>query len=277
MFPKIIHQIWYQGIDKIPANLIKNCELLKSFHPQWKYIIWDDEKIKSHFEKNEKIISTYTNLEYLHQKVDFIRYCILYEIGGVYVDMDVTTLKSMDALLNEYNEYECLVSNIRLSTFESYIFIKHKECINNGVIVCKPNSNFMLNLINNIHIDNKCRLFEHRSMCINRTTGPYLFTKIYNEYENKDNIMVLDWSYFEPCLLGDLCEVKENTILIHHHDATWINSVFTKIAYGYLKHTSFTKNVSKREDTGKKNNETNDTGKKNNEKNDEKNEEVKII
>ena len=108
----------------------------------------------------------------------------------------------------------------------------------------------MLNLINNIHNDYKPKLFENRSMCINRTTGPYLFTKIYNEYRNKDNVMVLDWSYFEPCLLGDLCEVKENTILIHHHDATWINGVFTKIAYGYLKHKIVLKKYEKKD--GKK-------------------------
>jgi inositol phosphorylceramide mannosyltransferase catalytic subunit len=247
MFPKIIHQIWYQGRDKIPEKLSKNAELLRSFHPEWKYILWDDKMIKKFFKNNEKILTTYNNLEYLHQKVDFIRYCILYEIGGVYVDMDVTTLKSMDQLLDEYFEYECLVSNIRLNVFESYIFSKHKECINNGVIVCKAKSNYMLNLINSIHRDNKCRRFENKSMCINRTTGPYLFTKIYNQYEFKDNIKVLDWSYFEPCLLGDICEVKDNTILIHHHDATWISGMFTKIAYGYLKH----KNISILKKSGK--------------------------
>ena len=126
MFPKTIHQIWYQGKDKIPEKLKKNSELLKSFHINWNYIIWDDKKIKRYFKNNMKILSTYNNLEYLHQKVDFIRYCILYELGGVYVDMDVTTLKSMDTLLEQYNEYESLVSNIRLSTFDSYIFSKHK-------------------------------------------------------------------------------------------------------------------------------------------------------
>ena len=237
MIPKIIHQIWYQGKDKIPTDLQKDSDEIIKIHPKWKYIIWDDDLIKKYFKNNTKILSTYNKLEHLHQKVDYMKYCILHELGGVYVDMDVTILKSFDEIVKQYDNYECILSNININIMENYILCRNKECINNGIIISQPKSNFMFNLINEIHKNYNCQYSDlNKSMCINRTTGPLLFTKIYNNYENKSKIKILDWSYFEPCVLDDICDVKENTILIHRHNTTWINKIFTTIGYYYFKY-----------------------------------------
>ena len=61
-FPKIIHQIWYQGINKIPKELQNNSHKIINFHKDWNYMIWDDAKIKEHFKNNKKIIDTYNKL-----------------------------------------------------------------------------------------------------------------------------------------------------------------------------------------------------------------------
>ncbi len=202
-------------------------------------MIWDDTKIKEHFKNNKKILNTYNKLIYLHQKVDFIRYCILYEFGGIYMDMDVTILKSFDEIINKYHNYECIISDINLNAMESYLLCLNNRCYNNGIIISKPKSQFMSNLINEIHKNNKCKCYDlNKSMCINRTTGPLLFTRVFNNYANKKNIKVLDWSYFEPCILGDLCDIRDNTILVHHHNASWINGFFTMIGYYYFKYKS---------------------------------------
>ncbi|QKF94066.1 putative glycosyltransferase sugar-binding protein containing DXd motif [Fadolivirus algeromassiliense] len=239
-FPKIIHQIWFQGIDLIPQELLINSKKIFDYHPSYQYIVWDDDKINQYFKDNDKILKTYNKLKHLHQKVDFIRYCLLYELGGIYVDMDVTILQSFDDIINKYNEYECIISTINLNTLESYGLCFNKICLNNGVIISKPKSEFLLNLINSIHDNTKCKYYDlNKSICINRTTGPLLFTKVFNNYHNKQKIKVLDWSYFEPCILGDLCDIKNNTILIHHHNTTWINKFFTTIGYYYFKYRIF--------------------------------------
>lgn len=239
MIPKIIHQIWYQGINEIPKDLQNNSKKIINIHQKWKYIIWDDNLVKSYFKNNRKVLNTYNKLEYMHQKIDFIRYCILYEFGGVYMDMDVTILKPFDKLVETYGNYECILSNINLNTIDSYALCLHKECLNNGIMICQPKSRFILSLVDEIHKNNECVSYDlNNSMCINRTTGPLLITRIYNEYKekiDKSNIKILNWSYLEPCILGDLCDVKKNTIVIHHHNTTWINKIFTTIMYYYLK------------------------------------------
>lgn len=240
MIPKIIHQIWYQGVDAIPRDLVTNSKKIIEFHKTWDYVIWDDNKIKNHFKNNKKILNTYNKLDYLHQKVDFIRYCILYEMGGVYVDMDVTILKSFDKIIDTYNNYECIISDINLNTLESHLLCSNSKCLNNGIIFSQPKSKFMQSLINEIHKNYECVYYDlNKSMCINRTTGPLLFTKMFNRYSNKTNIKVLNWSYFEPCILGDLCDIKDNTVLIHHHNTTWISKFFTWIGYYYFKHKRY--------------------------------------
>ena len=235
--PKVIHQIWYQGKNVISKKMQDDSNKIKNIHPDWKYMIWDDDTIKQYFNNNKNILDTYNKLEHLHQKVDFIRYCILYEIGGIYVDMDVTILKPFDEIVELYGDYECILSDINLNMIESYALCNNKKCINNGIIISQPKSNFMLDLINTIHKNNTCLYYDlNKSMCINRVTGPLLFTKIYNNYKDKQKIKILNWSYFEPCILNDLCDIKDNTILIHHHNTTWINQIFTMAGYYYFKY-----------------------------------------
>lgn len=237
MTPKIIHQIWYQGVDKIPQNLQNNSNKIINLHKNWKYMIWDNNSIKKYFKNNHRILTTYNKLKYLHQKVDFMKYCILYNFGGVYMDMDINALKSLDQLVKQYENYECILSGINLNVMESYALCRNNKCINNGIIISQQKSNFMLALINEICKNNKCQIYDlNKSICINRTTGPLLITKIYNNYENKSQIKILHYSYFEPCVLGDICDIKKNTILIHTHNTTWINTQITKFLYYYFKY-----------------------------------------
>jgi hypothetical protein len=155
------------------------------------------------------------------------------------MDMDITILKPFDEIVNKYHDYECIISDINLNAIESYLLCLNNKCFNNGIIISKPKSQFILNLVNEIHKNNKCKYYDlNKSMCINRTTGPLLFTKVFNNYDNKKQIKVLDWSYFEPCILGDLCDVKDNTIAIHHHNTSWINGFITLIGYYYFKYKS---------------------------------------
>ncbi len=237
MFPKIIHQIWYQGIDKVPHDLQENSIKIKQIHPTWQYILWDDTLIREKFIDKQGIIDTYNILPYLHNKVDFIRYCILHEFGGVYMDMDITILKTFDDIIEENKLYECILSDLRLNKFESLIICGAKKCINNGIIISKPKSEFMLSLVDGIKLNNIRKWYDFTdSLYVNRITGPEFISKKYINYKNTDNIKLLDWSYFEPCLLGDLCEIKDNTITIHHHNTTWINKYITTVFYYFFKY-----------------------------------------
>jgi mannosyltransferase OCH1-like enzyme len=244
MFPKIIHQIWYQGVNKIPNKYTKLYKTVTNTNPLWHHIIWDDHKVQKHFKNKTNILNTYNNFPYLHQKVDFIRYCILYEFGGIYLDMDVTVLKSFDKLVNENKNYECILSTINLDKLDSYIMCQNSQFVNNGIIIAKKQSKFIKSIIDYIIENPECKWFDlSSSMCVYRTTGPALFSRLYKNYAHKDKIKLLHWSYLEPCLLGDICDITDHTYTIHHHDVTWIHNIIATIVYYYLKYNTLVRVV----------------------------------
>ena len=102
MIPKIIHQIYFDlGIGSIENNntFFESHNKFKSLE-EYKYILWTEKDcenlIKSDF---NEYFDFYNNFRFEIQKIDFIRFCILYKYGGVYVDLDFFPLKNFDNLL----------------------------------------------------------------------------------------------------------------------------------------------------------------------------------
>lgn len=87
--PFIVHQTFYT--TKLPPQIVKIIQHNKTISPNFKFIFYDDDDcanfIKSYF--NERIYNAYMMLNtcYGAMKADFFRYCILYKIGGVYLDI----------------------------------------------------------------------------------------------------------------------------------------------------------------------------------------------
>jgi mannosyltransferase OCH1-like enzyme len=98
--PHIIHQT-------APANQSKwhvawkPCQASwQKIYPNYTYRMWTDEDIdefiRTHYPKFYPLFKSYPH----HiQRVDVVRYFILYEFGGIYADMDYMVLKSFEHLL----------------------------------------------------------------------------------------------------------------------------------------------------------------------------------
>lgn len=238
-FPKIIHQIWLQGENNIPSKHFKNIKSIKEFNPQHKYILWDEISILEIIHKNKTWTKTYYSLIYLHQKVDYARYIILYLFGGLYIDIDVKAIKSFDDLLEKHKKYDLIVSCLNINEFNSILQCQHQKCINNGVIISKPNVEVLKNMIEFVDIDNKCTDVTPKTICINTTTGPLAFTTIIMKYikSNKNNkILLLQPEYLEPCTLG-ICNSTKNTIIEHKHDGSWVPEWQYNLIKFYLEYT----------------------------------------
>ena len=54
--------------------------------------------IKKYFKEYYKL---WNDFKYPIQKADFIRYCILYKLGGIYIDCDVYPLKNINHLFKK--------------------------------------------------------------------------------------------------------------------------------------------------------------------------------
>ena len=53
---KYVHQIWFQGEKFIPEKYIQNINNTKKILNGWKYIFWDNQKIKKFLMERKNII-----------------------------------------------------------------------------------------------------------------------------------------------------------------------------------------------------------------------------
>eukprot|EP00038_Savillea_parva_P004104 m.134137 g.134137 ORF g.134137 m.134137 type:complete len:345 (+) comp11376_c0_seq6:313-1347(+) len=96
--PKIIHQT-YKSTDLPPAW--KSAPAMwRETHPDWKYMFWTDEKNRELIAtKFPWFLDTFDGYVNPIQRADAVRYFILYEYGGVYADMDLFPLRSLEPML----------------------------------------------------------------------------------------------------------------------------------------------------------------------------------
>lgn len=93
MIPKIIHQYW-NGKNR-PVSLMEEC---RSMHPDWEYNLWTPEnihKIKNF--KNKKIFHAFSKQQ-VNGQSDILRFEVLNEFGGIYLDADTYCFRSLDEL-----------------------------------------------------------------------------------------------------------------------------------------------------------------------------------
>jgi mannosyltransferase OCH1-like enzyme len=233
--PKIIHQIWMQTDKYIPETYIDYAAKNKHLNPNFTYMFWDEIKILELIKNNEEFMKTYYSFSYLHQKIDFAKYIILYLYGGIAIDMDAFTVQNLDKLFDLLKDYDVAVSLVNLNMLESYAICRQSKCVNNGIIISAPNADFMKTIINTI-INNKndTNTFMPRIYQITTTTGPVFINKLFNEYKGNSKIKILDYEYLEPCVRSN-CNETENTYIKHIHSNTWINNNLVSIADFYLK------------------------------------------
>lgn len=171
MIPKIAHFIWF---GPRPSWVDKNIELFRSYHPKW--------KIKVHGETPdwidqvpEFLKKTALDANYLTTRSDILRYGILKKEGGVYLDVDILTLRPIDDLL----QYECFISKTS------------DNRVNGAVIGSIPNSDGISQMLEGC--DN---LLHHKYRKIHRASlGPKMLTRMV-ERDLLPAITVLPYHYF---------------------------------------------------------------------------------
>jgi len=90
-----IHQILIQEgkkpITKLPKLIDFNSKEARRLHPEAEYILWDNDKISQFLKENfdAPVYEAYNNITAFAYKADLARYCILYVMGGMYIDLGI--------------------------------------------------------------------------------------------------------------------------------------------------------------------------------------------
>lgn len=100
--PKIIHQTYHS--KSLPYSLHENAEKIKALNPDWNYRFYDDVAIIDFIKENyDPLILCYFNKinpRYGAAKADLFRYLLMYQCGGVYLDIKSSLQMPLTEALN---------------------------------------------------------------------------------------------------------------------------------------------------------------------------------
>jgi len=115
--PCNVHLIWL-GPKPFPIESVENIRMWMEHHPEWSLHFWTDRNrpppVKGMVVHREEefplspLAKHYEQARNWGQKSDILRYEILSQIGGVYIDHDADCLRPFDGLHRGYDFYCCL-------------------------------------------------------------------------------------------------------------------------------------------------------------------------
>lgn len=110
MIPKVIHYGWF-GNGKMPETDKKCIESWKKYCPDFEIKFWDETNFKDENEYLKKARDT----KKWGFFIDYFKFKVIYEFGGVYMDTDMLLLKPIDHLL-ENKSFWSFESDVHVNT-----------------------------------------------------------------------------------------------------------------------------------------------------------------
>lgn len=221
--PKIIHQIW---IGKgLPEEFKKFIDSWRVYHPDWEYRLWTQDDIPKMHLRNRAFIEQSRNAGEIS---DLMRYEILYQYGGVYVDTDFECLRSLEPLHYIYDFY------IGIQPLDSDLVQ-----LGIGIMGAVPGHPILNECIERVKNRWQDKSLDHH---VTARTGPIHCTKVFYEMAGKDGLcdIALPPTYFYPlyCQSTEYKRAKwvqEGAFAVHHWAKTWLYPSFRKPEFRTIK------------------------------------------
>lgn len=109
MIPKILHFIWIGDIFKIPHECVKSWT---DKNPDYKVVLWGNHELEESEWKNKSKIDDMLAKKDYAGAADIMRYEILYQHGGVYIDIDSYCIKPLEDWLLDCQAFACWENEI---------------------------------------------------------------------------------------------------------------------------------------------------------------------
>lgn len=129
--PKVIHQTYYKKV--LPAEIQQNIDYLKSINPDWEYRLYDNADIEAYIDKHyPQLLTVYKKINptYGAAKADFFRYLLIYNEGGVYLDIKSSLTKPLNEILFPTDRY--LLSHWQNEHGQIHENIGHQNGVNHA-------------------------------------------------------------------------------------------------------------------------------------------------
>lgn len=157
---------------EVPEKWRKSPQEWKRLHPGWNYRLWNDLDSRQLIKDSYPwFLETYDNYRYPIQRVDAIRYFILYHFGGIYSDLDLYPSEPIDKYFYQ-------------SQIEVYL-VHGPMCVANSFIASTPRARFwrvVFDELQSVKINSLVKLSKHFTVML--TTGPMLLDRVVRDYES---------------------------------------------------------------------------------------------
>jgi len=206
--PNIVHLTFCS--TKLPIDIVKIIQKNKDISNYCIFRFYDDamceELIKTHFK--QKIYNAYLSINpvYGAMKADFFRYCVLYLIGGIYVDVKSSINYPLFKIINK--DDICLL-DVPRNDLEHWR--KDNPTYEQWLLIFAPRHPYLHNMINQMvnYIETKyepkipnMKMLNTKQKILN-VTGPDAFTKaVNNEIIVQKNVLHRNIDYNQYFMLS---------------------------------------------------------------------------
>ncbi len=235
--PKTIYQVWFQGESHLSTKprYFQNVQNWKLLNPSWRHVLLDEKDLRNIcMQVSLECLQAFDNMQFMHQKIDFGRYAVLYLYGGMYCDVDMYALRSLDNSVPvsklfhdvQQNKHVLGVSFLSLDPFESILFSGADKVFNNAVMFSTSRNPFLKELINNIiQRTNETSTFSNQFIKVHATTGPHHFNQLLQRHIRSNSpvrVHAFNPEVFEPGPPMGHFNITDETLAIHKMDMSWV-------------------------------------------------------
>jgi mannosyltransferase OCH1-like enzyme len=175
MIPKIIHQT-YKVTSPLPEVYATCQSTILELHPDFEYKFWTDEDMFDEIKTNFPLYyEAFMALPRMIMRIDMFRYFLMYQYGGLYVDLDYMMFKPFDMLESD-------AKIVLPSNREECKNPTKYTCIGNSIFASEPNHPFWKMVIDTL-FTNKREKYRTNQDVVNGTGPVFLYemTKLWLE------------------------------------------------------------------------------------------------
>ena len=217
-FNNTIYQTWHTpDINDIIKEKINK---MKELNPSYEYKFFNDNDMDIFVSENFNgdIIECYNKLNIRAAKADFWRYLILYQCGGIYIDMDCMITQSLDSLITNDNDAILSIETVGICDGpDKNYYINWAMIFAKGHPILKKTIEFLITNVKNNSYPND----------IFNTTGPavltrainYIHLKTYNDIIDVYKINnAYDYSFYIHGYSYRIYGFKYNDFFVHKYE-----------------------------------------------------------
>lgn len=212
MIPKKIHYCWFGG-KPLPDDAVTCIKSWKRYCPDYEIIEWNEKNFG--VEENEYAKEAYEAKKWAFVS-DYARLKIIYDNGGIYLDIDVEVIRPLDALTADGTGFIGFQNAMEIATGLGFAAEAENVCIKEMLAVYK-----------NRHFRNRNGEYDLTPCPVVNTValkncGLKTGIKASRNIQVLDGMKVLPISYLNP-LNSETTRtvITKQTFTIHHYAASW--------------------------------------------------------